>query len=57
MRPYIQLSRKNPVFANATVDAIEEPPAHGQGLGKFRVTVWGKEPHRSEEHTSELQSH
>ena len=45
MRPYIQLNRKNPVFANATVDAIEEPPAHGQGLGKFRVTVWGKEPH------------
>jgi len=31
--------------ANAVVDVIESPPAHGQGLGKFKVTVWGKEPH------------
>ena len=33
------------IFANATVDVIDEPPAHGQGLGKFRVTVYGKPPH------------
>jgi hypothetical protein len=33
------------IFANATVDIIEPPPAHGHGLGKFKVTVWGKEPH------------
>jgi len=30
--------------ASAVVDIIERPPAHGQGLGKFKVTVWGKEP-------------
>jgi hypothetical protein len=30
--------------ASAVVDIIEKPPAHGQGLGKFKVTVWGKEP-------------
>lgn len=33
------------IFANAVVDVIDAPPAHGQGLGKFKVTVWGKEPH------------
>lgn len=33
------------ILANSVVDAIEEPPPHGQGLGKFRVTVYGKEPH------------
>ena len=27
------------------VDVIDAPPAHGQGLGLFKVTVWGKEPH------------
>ena len=30
--------------ANAVVDVIDAPPAHGRGLGKFKVTVWGKEP-------------
>ena len=25
-------------------DVIDAPPAHGQGLGLFKVTVWGKEP-------------
>lgn len=33
------------VFCNATVDVIDAPPAHGQGLGKFKVTVYGREPH------------
>lgn len=33
------------IYANAVVDVIEEPPAHGHGLGKFKVTCWGKEPH------------
>lgn len=33
------------ILCNATVDIIEPPPAHGHGLGKFKVTVWGKEPH------------
>jgi len=33
------------IFANAIVDVLSAPPAHGQGLGKFRVEVWGKEPH------------
>ncbi len=33
------------IFANAVVDIIDSPPAHGHGLGKFKVTVWGKEPH------------
>lgn len=33
------------IFANAVVDIIDPPPAHGHGLGKFKVTVWGKEPH------------
>lgn len=32
------------IFANAVVDVIDAPPAHGHGLGKFRVEVWGKEP-------------
>lgn len=32
------------IYANAVVDAINEPPAHGHGLGLFKVTVWGKEP-------------
>ena len=27
------------------VDVIDAPPAHGQGLGKFRVEVWGRQPH------------
>lgn len=33
------------IYANAIVDIIDAPPAHGHGLGKFKVTVWGKEPH------------
>jgi hypothetical protein len=33
------------IYANAVVDVIDQPPAHGHGLGKFSVTVWGKEPH------------
>lgn len=32
------------IQASAIVDAIEEPPPHGQGLGRFRVEVWGKSP-------------
>lgn len=33
------------ILASAIVDIIDEPPAHGHGLGKFKVEVWGKEPH------------
>ena len=33
------------ILANAVVDALEEPPPHGRGLGRFRVEVWGKSPH------------
>jgi hypothetical protein len=33
------------IQASAIVDVIEEPPPHGKGLGRFRVEVWGKEPH------------
>ena len=33
------------ILAQSVVDVIDEPPAHGQGFGKFRVTVFGKEPH------------
>lgn len=33
------------IYANAVVDVIDAPPAHGQGLGKFTVTVYGREPH------------
>lgn len=33
------------IYANAVVDVIDAPPPHGQGLGLFKVTVWGKEPH------------
>jgi hypothetical protein len=33
------------IYANAVVDVIDAPPAHGHGLGKFKVTVWGKPPH------------
>jgi hypothetical protein len=33
------------IFANAIADVLEQPPAHGQGLGRYRVEVWGKEPH------------
>jgi hypothetical protein len=32
------------IYANAVVDVIDAPPAHGKGLGLFKVTVWGKEP-------------
>ena len=33
------------IYCSATVDVIDAPPAHGQGLGKFTVTVYGREPH------------
>jgi len=33
------------ILASAIVDVIDAPPAHGQGLGRFLVEVWGKEPH------------
>lgn len=33
------------IYANAVVDVIDAPPPHGHGLGLFKVTVWGKEPH------------
>lgn len=33
------------ICANAVVDVIDAPPAHGKGLGLFKVTVWGREPH------------
>jgi hypothetical protein len=33
------------IFANAVVDVLDAPPPHGKGLGRFRVEVWGKEPH------------
>lgn len=33
------------ILASAVVDVIDAPPAHGHGLGKFKVEVWGKEPH------------
>lgn len=33
------------ILANAIVDVIDAPPAHGQGLGRFMVEVWGKSPH------------
>ena len=33
------------IYANAVVDVINAPPAHGHGLGAFKVTVWGQEPH------------
>jgi hypothetical protein len=32
------------VLASATVDVLSHPPAYG-GLGRFKVNVWGKEPH------------
>lgn len=45
MSPSIPLNLSQRIYANATLDVIDEPPAHGHGLGKFRVTVYGKEPH------------
>lgn len=33
------------ILARAVVDIIDAPPAHGKGLGKFRVEVWGEPPH------------
>ena len=33
------------VLCNAIVD-VDQPPANdGKGLGKYRVEVWGREPH------------
>lgn len=33
------------VLCNAIVD-VEQPPAKdGKGLGRYRVEVWGREPH------------
>ena len=41
----VQYSReKDMIYCNAIVDTVEPPPAHGQGLGKFRVECWGKPP-------------
>lgn len=45
MTPSIPFNLSQRIYANATLDVIDEPPAHGHGLGKFRVTVYGKEPH------------
>lgn len=33
------------ILANAVVDVLEAAPPHGRGLGRFRVEVWGREPH------------
>ena len=33
------------ILANSVVDTLEDAPAHGQGLGKYRVTVYGVAPH------------
>jgi hypothetical protein len=33
------------ILCSATVDVIDAPPPHGHGLGKFRVTVYGREPY------------
>jgi len=33
------------IYANAVVDVLEAAPPHGKGLGKYKVEVWGKEPH------------
>ena len=33
------------ILAKSVVDVLEEPPPHGQGLGRFRVEVWGERPH------------
>ena len=33
------------ILASAVVDVIDAPPAHGHGLGRFMVEVWGKDPH------------
>ena len=33
------------IYCRAIVDTINSAPAHGQGLGKFRVEVLGREPH------------
>lgn len=33
------------IRARAVVDVVDSPPAHGHGLGKFIVEVWGDQPH------------
>lgn len=33
------------IYANAIVDVLQEPPDDGRGLGRFRVEVWGRDPH------------
>ena len=33
------------VLCNAIVDVEQAPPVNGKGLGKYRVEVWGREPH------------
>lgn len=33
------------IYASAIVDVLQDPPPHGKGMGRFRVEVWGKEPH------------
>ena len=33
------------IQASAIVDVLQDPPPHGRGMGRFRVEVWGREPH------------
>lgn len=33
------------VLCNAIVDVDQPPAKDGKGLGKYRVEVWGREPH------------
>ena len=33
------------IQTSAIVDVLQDPPPHGKGMGRFRVEVWGKEPH------------
>ena len=33
------------VLCNAIVDVEQEPAKDGKGLGRYRVEVWGREPH------------
>lgn len=33
------------VLCNAIVDVEQPPSKDGKGLGRFRVEVWGRDPH------------
>ena len=33
------------VLCNAIVDEEQAPAKNGKGLGRYRVEVWGREPH------------